>query len=51
MRKKNANFTNRKTDVELLTITAEKQELRVMVASSMKASDKCTGVVQNQIEM
>lgn len=49
--KKNANFTNRMIDLELLTFAAEEQDLMVMVDSSMKASDKCMGVVQNQIEM
>jgi len=38
-------------DLDPLTVTAEKQDLRVMVDSSMKASDKCTGAVQNQIQM
>lgn len=51
MKKNNANFTNRIIDLELLTFALEEQDLRVVVDSSMKASDKCMGVVQNQIEM
>lgn len=50
-KKTNANFKNRMMDLKLLTITAEKQDVRVMADSSVKASDKFTGVVQNQIEM
>lgn len=38
-------------DLELLTITAAEQVLKDKAGSSMKASDKCTGVLQNQIEM
>lgn len=38
-------------DLELLTITAEEQDLSIIVDSSMKALNKFTGVVQHQIEM
>lgn len=38
-------------DLKLLTITAEKQDVRVMADIAVKASDKYTGMVQNQIEM
>lgn len=51
MGKKTMLTTKRMMDLELLTMTAGEQDLRVMVDSSMKASDKCTGVVQNQIEV